>query len=533
MVKTKGASVHASSHSWIGPGGATMRSIAFIAFVCVLCASSTSALAPHPWRRTGVRPERLRAQIRRGELDHPSRIGPSPAFPAPPARWIEQALDHHDTSGMDARTWRQRYFLNDRWFKNRDDLETNADDATDPPLAFLCVGGEGPALTPDVVTTGGVHCALMCQMAKDRGALIVALEHRFYGASQPTGDLSLQSLRFLSSTQALADAAALITSLNAQYGGAHGGGGGAMRWVSFGGSYPGMVASWLRLKFPHLVHAAVASSAPVQAQLEMRGYDEVVGDALAEADVGGSPACVDNVIKAFAHVSDLLATPAGRSRLVASFHVCAVETEIPNVGPLQALASRAEFVSALTEVFPAQSNDPACGTPGCDIRAACDVMTGADGGADGGVGGGASTELERLARLSKMAFGGECVDVDHDSNVKHLASAELPVGWEDGAGDFERSWFWQTCTEFGFYQTCVDGSRCPFIVVPNAQTLDFNTEVCAKVFGNMSVAGVVDGAATRSNVRYGGWHPGSTRVLFPSGGVDPWRLVDLYFRMGN
>ena len=170
---------------------------------------------------------------------------------------------------MDARTWRQRYFLNDRWFKNRDDLETNADDATDPPLAFLCVGGEGPALTPDVVTTGGVHCALMCQMAKDRGALIVALEHRFYGASQPTGDLSIQSLRFLSSTQALADAAALITSLNAQYGGAHGGGGGAMRWVSFGGSYPGMVASWLRLKFPHLVHAAVASSAPVQAQLEM------------------------------------------------------------------------------------------------------------------------------------------------------------------------------------------------------------------------------------------------------------------------
>jgi len=354
-----------------------MRSIAFIAFVCVLCASSTSALAPHPWRRTGVRPERLRAQIRRGELDRPSRIGPSPAFPAPPARWIEQPLDHHDTSGMDARTWRQRYFLNDRWFKNRDDLETNADDATDPPLAFLCVGGEGPALTPDVVTTGGVHCALMCQMAKDRGALIVALEHRFYGASQPTGDLSLQSLRFLSSTQALADAAALITSINAQYGG-------AMRWVSFGGSYPGMVASWLRLKFPHLVHAAVASSAPVQAQLEMRGYDEVVGDALAEADVGGSPACVDNVVKAFARVSDLLATPAGRSRLAASFHVCAIESEIPNVGPLQALANRAEFVSALTEVFPAQSNDPACGTPGCDIRAACDVMTGADGGADGG-----------------------------------------------------------------------------------------------------------------------------------------------------
>jgi hypothetical protein len=34
------------------------------------------------------------------------------------------------------------------------------------------------------------------------------------------------------------------------------------KWVSFGGSYPGMQAGWLRLKYPNLIHAAVASSAP-------------------------------------------------------------------------------------------------------------------------------------------------------------------------------------------------------------------------------------------------------------------------------
>ncbi len=31
---------------------------------------------------------------------------------------------------------------------------------------------------------------------------MVALEHRFYGASQPLGDLSVESLSFLSSQQA-------------------------------------------------------------------------------------------------------------------------------------------------------------------------------------------------------------------------------------------------------------------------------------------------------------------------------------------
>ena len=33
------------------------------------------------------------------------------------------------------------------------------------------------------------------------------------------------------------------------------------KWISFGGSYPGMLAAWTRLKFPHLIHAAVSLNA--------------------------------------------------------------------------------------------------------------------------------------------------------------------------------------------------------------------------------------------------------------------------------
>ena len=65
------------------------------------------------------------------------------------------------------------------------------------------------------------------------------LEHRFYGASQPTGDVSVASLRYLSSSQALADAARFVSHVTREYGLPP-----TTKWVSFGGSYPGMMAGW-------------------------------------------------------------------------------------------------------------------------------------------------------------------------------------------------------------------------------------------------------------------------------------------------
>ncbi|KAH8098285.1 hypothetical protein JL720_1220 [Aureococcus anophagefferens] len=118
--------------------------------------------------------------------------------------YFTQRLDHFD--GSVNGTFQQRYFLNATYF-------------TEDGPVFLCVGGRGPALDASVL----YHS--------------VALEHRYYGRSvPPSAERGARRLRHLSSQQAVGDIAAFhgfvaemmnLTSAN--------------KWVTFGGSYPGML----------------------------------------------------------------------------------------------------------------------------------------------------------------------------------------------------------------------------------------------------------------------------------------------------
>merc|ERR1712195_195119 len=166
-------------------------------------------------------------------------------------QWISQPLDHFAPAG--GTTWNQRYLINSTFF-----------DGTGP--VFLCVGGEGPGFTEDVVISGTEHAHEMILAAEQHGALILALEHRYYGQSLPTKDFSTANLKWLSSPQALEDLAAFVAHINAQ----HGLQGQTNRWITFGGSYPGMMASFARLNYPHLIYGSIASSAPVQAVSNMQ-----------------------------------------------------------------------------------------------------------------------------------------------------------------------------------------------------------------------------------------------------------------------
>lgn len=153
-------------------------------------------------------------------------------------RYIEVPVDHF--SFTTTSTFRLRYLYNSAFWKEGGPI-------------FFYSGNEGNV---DMFVQGS---GFIWEIAPHFGALVVFAEHRYYGESLPFGELSLISLEFmayLTSAQALADYVLLLDYLQKE-----------SRVpcpvIAFGGSYGGILAAWLRFKYPSMVHGAIASSAPI------------------------------------------------------------------------------------------------------------------------------------------------------------------------------------------------------------------------------------------------------------------------------
>ena len=85
-----------------------------------------------------------------------------------------------------------------------------------------------------------------------------------------------------------------------------------------------------------------------------------------------------------------------------------------------------------------------------------------------------------------------------------------------------RSWLWQTCTEFGFYQTCEKGSQCPY--GRGYHPLEHDLEVCSYAFG---VASEEVKANIQQTLEYYGDKElkGGSRIISVNGNVDPWSTL--------
>ena len=528
--------------------------------------------------------------------------------------YMEQHLDHFRLE--DSRTFQQRYFYSDRFVllptanptssssSHRNHQHNTKSDTTTTTTtskrsnnhniisyAFLCVGGEGPALDESVLIDS-VHCTGdMLELAeylynqnndnnnnnKDSPSVIsihlFALEHRYYGESYPvfssssntsnddngchsisssssssssscSSPVSNENLVYLSSRQALADLAHFVSnqtekilheqqqqqqqeglSLFHKYNNDHNQ---RLQWVTFGGSYPGMLAAWARFRFPHFITAAVSSSAPVQATLDFPQYNQHIDRVLSMSAVGGSVTCRDIVETGHDQLSDILQTvnhnettaaATARQQIAQDFNLCNASTILNDPQNI------AVFLGDGVINVGTQGNDPACTEDLCNIAKKCQALIHS-------VHVLGKTPMESLQQLAaaqqELQNKTKCIDVSWN-HVLELYSD--PMRSQEGG---LRSWSWQTCTEFGFYQTCPLQQRqssssgggssssrqeqCPF--GKGWHTVDLDLELCRHAFGIKALQ--VKQAIQETLDEFGGWNLTATNILSMNGNVDPW-----------
>jgi hypothetical protein len=186
-----------------------------------------------------------------------------------------QPLDHFNP-GSNNLTFEQRYCIYtayDDGNGNGNDNNNDNDNCTNTnknPI-FFYTGNESP-IDEYVNNTG-----LIWELGPKFKALIVFVEHRYEGTSVPndfydsidstsastsentststsaTGD-NIGCFTYLTTTQTLADYASLLSYMNPNHDRAV---------ITFGGSYGGMLSSWMKIMYGSIIAGSIASSAPV------------------------------------------------------------------------------------------------------------------------------------------------------------------------------------------------------------------------------------------------------------------------------
>ncbi|GLT51281.1 hypothetical protein SLA2020_247010 [Shorea laevis] len=309
--------------------------------------------------------------------------------------YYNQTLDHFNYRPESYTKFQQRYVMNFQYWGG-----PNA-----PILAYL---GAESSIDSDLAVVGFLN-----DTAPRFKALQVFIEHRYYGQSIPFGSgeevMKNASTRgYFSSAQAIADYAQILLHIKKEWHAQH------SPVIVIGGSYGGMLASWFRLKYPHIAIGALASSAPVLyfdniTLTPSGGYYSVVTTDFKEA----SETCYQTIRNSWSVIDDVASQPHGLANLSRMFRTCK---------PLEKAAELKDYLDSMY-TRAAQYNQP----PRYPVTVIC-------GGIDGAANSSSGNEDDILNKIfaGVVAYRvNETCYVNPPRNV-----SETDIGWR-----------WQTCSE--------------------------------------------------------------------------------------
>ncbi|CAG9467723.1 unnamed protein product [Pedinophyceae sp. YPF-701] len=440
--------------------------LAVVLGLAVACQSLAASARPHHAAR-----RRIQSMQKKKLLDD-----------GPDYEWEERWFDTlEDNFGFqpEARTFPLRYLFNDSWWTPDDN----------GPI-FLYAGNEGD------IETFADNTGLMWELAPEFGALVVFAEHRFYGKSIPGRGRAAQlfpddvasadsaDLSLLTVEQAMADYAALSMhlkdKLDAQ----------GSPIIVFGGSYGGMLATYMRVRYPWVFEGAVAASAPI---LYFSG--EADGGSFYDIVSRDFAACADSIQRSWQAMEDVASSDKGSQRMLEALGICTGGKD--DDGALgwrdvrEWVAGVYVTLAMVNYPYPASFLGP---MPAWPVSRACEAFSGTADGED------LLREVRDAVSVALNYTGScdcECFDVEAPQ-----PGLDVDV------------WEYQTCTEF-VEPLEMDGENDMFWREPFV--FDDWSDHCYDEFG------VRPQSDRYAKMAYGGKDlRAATNILFSNGDLDPW-----------
>jgi len=170
----------------------------------------------------------------------------------------------------------------------------------------------------------------------------------------------------LTSEQALADYAVLIRFLKKSYNCSD------SPVFAFGGSYGGMLSAWFRIKYPHVVAGAIASSAPVL-QFYDTGVSQWIFAELTTNDFSlYDVQCPNSIREAFLLIQQEGKSPKGRESITAAFGLCSpLQSEADISLLINWISNGLYYMAMINYPYPTDFLTP---VPAWPVKVSCERM---------------------------------------------------------------------------------------------------------------------------------------------------------------
>lgn len=377
---------------------------------------------------------------------------------------LQAKLDHFSNTNNE--TFSQRYYVDDQYWNGNGPI-------------FFEIGGEG--------TLTGAPAGFIGALAQQYNALILALEHRFYGDSVPNNDASTENYQYLTVEQALADLSYFTDFYRKQDSRTA-----SLPWVVFGGSYPGALSSWYRAAYPQQSIGSLSSSGVVNCIVDYYDFDMSVSAAAGNE-------CADNI-----------------RRVQGAFRRSIEESDvstgkISNEKSFQAALSlfNCEADMSLNDFYYMIADSWSMTIQYSAKSQLCSAVDLPQNSSDDEV-------MRNFAKFSN-SFWGDNFCSGGFYNTKQLAD---PKRWDINS----RSWRYQTCAQVSYFNTAPPSGS----LRSESVDLKYHLDQCAAVFGKRMFPASLD-----MNKKFGGAFPHATNVFYSDFSDDPWQRASVDYPVSS